>query len=172
MLFYLVSLFFYLVSLFEDVYKVVRHFASQSVIAHWWSTYTRQACPQVEWKIRLRQPNLGFPLNWQGWQIPPNVEMPSTWNVARLCSKIIEISSQAAGSLRAVFFPFFNLSLHKMFYLVSEKSKKLFVSLKIQIVNEMCNQGNNGRSGDSTREIYSLINNWPDSSRFKFALIN
>ena len=59
-----------------------------------------------------------------------------------------------------------------MFYLVSEKSKKLFVSLKIQIVNEMCNQGNNGRSGDSTREIYSLINNWPDSSRFKFALIN
>ena len=35
----------------------------------------------------------------------------------------------------------------------------------------MCNQHNNERSGDSTREIYQ-INNWPDSSRFKFALKN
>ena len=37
----------------------------------------------------------------------------------------------------------------------------------------MCNQRiNNERSGDSTRETYNQINNWPDSSRFKFASIN
>ena len=75
-------------------------------------------------------------------------------------------------ALKAVFFPFFNSSLNKMFYLVSEKSKKLDVSSKVQIVNEMCNQRKNERSGDSTREIYNQINYWPDSSRFKFALIN
>lgn len=45
-------------------------------------------CPQLEWKIYLRWPNVGFPLNLQGWKIPPNLEMPSTWNVAGLCSKI------------------------------------------------------------------------------------
>ena len=59
-----------------------------------------------------------------------------------------------------------------MFYLVSKKSKKLVVSLKVEIVNGMCNQRNNERSGDSTREIYNKINNWPDSSRFEFALMN
>ena len=51
------------------------------------------------------------------------------------------------------------------------KAKKLVVSLKIQNVNGMCNQRNNERSGDLTRETYNQIN-WPDSSRFKFASIN
>ena len=51
--------------------------------------YTKQALFPVEWKIYLRRPNLGFPLNLQGWQTPPNLEMPSTWNVARLCSKMV-----------------------------------------------------------------------------------
>ena len=54
------------------------------------STYTKQVLSPGRMKniLILRWPNLGFPLNLQGWQIPPNLEMPSTWNVARLCSKI------------------------------------------------------------------------------------
>ena len=35
-----------------------------------------------------------------------------------------------------------------MFYLVSEKSEKLVVSLKIRSVNGMCNQRNNERSSE------------------------
>ena len=53
-----------------------------------------------------------------------------------------------------------------------QKSEKLVVPLKIQNVNGMCNQRNNETSGDSTRETYNQINNWPDPSRFKFASIN
>ena len=100
--------------------------------------------------------------------------MPSTWNVATCVQRSLSWladSKRPDRALKAVFFPLVNSSLNKMFYLVSEKSEKLVVSLKIQIVNEMCNQRNNERSGDSTREIYNHINNWPDSSWFKFALI-
>ena len=46
------------------------------------STYTKQALSPGRMKniLILRWPNLGFPLNLQGWQIPPNLEMLSTWN--------------------------------------------------------------------------------------------
>ena len=59
----------------------------------------------------------------------------------------------------------------KLCFISFQKSEKLVVSLKIQNVNGMCNQHNKERSGDSTRETYNQINNWPDS-RFKFASIN
>ena len=43
------------------------------------STYTKQALSPGRMKniLILRWPNLGFPLNLQGWQIPPNLEMLS-----------------------------------------------------------------------------------------------
>ena len=42
------------------------------------STYTKQALSPVRMKniLILRWPNLGFPLNLRGWQIPLNLEMP------------------------------------------------------------------------------------------------
>ena len=53
------------------------------------STYTKQALSPGRMKniLILRWPNLGFPLNLQGWQIPPNLEMINM-KCARLCSKI------------------------------------------------------------------------------------
>ena len=107
-------------------------------------------------KLYIRRPNLGFPLNWQAWQIPPNLEMPLTWNVARLCSKIIELACmlQTAVSLKSSFLSV-NSSLNEIYrklcFISFQKSEKLVVSLKIQNVNGMCNQRNNERSSDLKR---------------------
>lgn len=86
---------------------------SRSVIAYGWSMHTRQALsPSWIKHLQIRRSNLGFPLNWQAWQIPPNLEMPLTWNVGRLCSNIIELACtlQTAGSLKISFLSF----LHKL----------------------------------------------------------
>ena len=90
-------------------------------------------------KILLRRPDLGFPLKLQGWQIPPNLKISSTLNVAILCSKIINpcvqydlvkngevttslnlndrVGSHVASSrsLKAVYFPFLNSNLNKFY---------------------------------------------------------
>ena len=42
------------------------------------STYTKQALSPGRMKNIFKAAKLRFPLNLQGWQIPPNLEMPST----------------------------------------------------------------------------------------------
>lgn len=80
-----------------------------------------------------------------------------------------------AGLLKAVFFPLTQVDkLYRKLCFISGKSEKLVVSLKIPNINGMCNQRNNERPSefDSTREVYSQINNLPNSSQFKFARLN
>ena len=68
-----------------------KELASSSLVGgvrnYWGSTYTKQALSPVRMKNIFKAAKRRFPAEFAR-VAPPNLEMPSTWNVARLCSKI------------------------------------------------------------------------------------